>query len=64
MLQYYTSTSVKHVSAGSKMHEKDPDILPSKNPEGRCNIVIDITPAISGIMAYNWAISLTQILQL
>lgn len=53
MLQYYTSTSVKHVSAGSKMHEKDPDILPSKNPEGRCNIVIDVTPVTSGIMTYN-----------
>lgn len=64
MLQYYTTTSVKHVSTGSKMHKKDPDILPAKNPEGRCSVVIDVIPVISGITTYNWSLSLIQILQM
>lgn len=46
------------------MHEKDPDTLLSKNPEGRCSVVIDVTPVISSIVTYNWGLSLNQILQL
>lgn len=64
MLQYYTITSVKHVSTGSKKHKKDPDILPAKNLEERCSVVTDVTPVISGITTYNWGLSLIQILQI